>query len=133
MCIRDRSYTYPQNVLNQGVPIDGCVGHYCRELAQGVYPTPVYEMVMSGIIFLILWALRKRLKVHGMLMCVYLMLNGVERYWIEKIRVNARYDNFFGFQPTQAEIIAVLFFLAGAIGYLILRNRGNKVSPSLQA
>ena len=68
-----------------------------------------------------------------MLMCVYLMLNGIERYWIEKIRVNVRYDNFFGFQPTQAEIIAVLFFLAGAIGYLILRNRGNKVSPNLQA
>jgi len=117
------SYTYPQNVLNQGVPIDGCVGNYCRELAQGVYPTPVYEMVMSGIIFLILWGLRKRLKIHGLLMCVYLMLNGVERYWIEKIRVNARYD-IFGFQPTQAEIIAVLFFLTGAIGYWVLRKRG---------
>lgn len=119
------SYTYPQNVLNQGVPIEGCVGLYCRELAQGVYPTPVYEMIMSGIIFLILWALRKRLKVHGLLMCVYLMLNGVERYWIEKIRVNARYDNFFGFQPTQAEIIAVAFFLVGAIGYWVLRRRGK--------
>jgi prolipoprotein diacylglyceryltransferase len=53
------------------------------------------------------------------------MLNGVERYWIEKIRVNARYDNFFGFQPTQAEIIAVVFFLVGALGYWVLRRRGN--------
>jgi len=46
------------------------------------------------------------------------------RYWIEKIRVNSRYD-IFGYHPTQAEIIAVLFFVAGAIGYWWLRNSGK--------
>ena len=120
------TFKYPQNVLNQGVPIEDCVGLYCRELAQGVYPTPIYEMVMAFLIVAILWALRKRLKVPGMLFCVYLMLNGVERYWIEKIRVNSRYD-IFGYHPTQAEIIAVLFFLVGAIGYFWLRKKGNDV------
>ena len=120
------TFKYPQNVLNQGVPIEDCVGLYCRELAQGVYPTPIYEMVMAFIIVAILWTLRKRLKVPGMLFCVYLMLNGVERYWIEKIRVNSRYD-IFGYHPTQAEIIAVLFFLVGAIGYFWLRKKGNDV------
>lgn len=118
------SYTYPQNVLHQGVPLEDCVGYYCNELAQGVYPTPVYEMIMAFIIVAILWALRKRLPVPGMLFAVYLMLNGVERYWIEKIRVNARYD-IFGYHPTQAEIIAVLFFVTGAIGYLWLRKKGR--------
>ena len=121
------SYTYPQNVLNQGVPLEDCVGYYCNELSPGVYPTPVYEMIMAFIIVVILWALRKKLPVPGMLFAVYLMLNGVERYWIEKIRVNARYD-IFGYHPTQAEIIAVLFFVAGAIGYWWLRKQGrNKV------
>ena len=121
------SYTYPQNVLNQGVPLEDCVGYYCNELSPGVYPTPVYEMIMAFVIVVILWALRKKLPVPGMLFAVYLMLNGVERYWIEKIRVNARYD-IFGYHPTQAEIIAVLFFVAGAIGYWWLRKRGrNKV------
>ena len=118
------SYTYPQNVLHQGVPLEDCVGYYCNELAQGVYPTPVYEMIMAFIIVAILWALRKRLPVPGMLFAVYLMLNGVERYWIEKIRVNARYD-IFGYHPTQAEIIAVLFFVTGAIGYFWLRKKGR--------
>jgi len=118
------SYTYPQNVLHQGVPLEDCVGYYCNELAKGVYPTPVYEMIMAFIIVVILWALRKRLPVPGMLFAVYLMLNGVERYWIEKIRVNARYD-IFGYHPTQAEIIAVLFFVAGAIGYWWLKKRGR--------
>ncbi|MEM6316593.1 MAG: prolipoprotein diacylglyceryl transferase family protein [Bacteroidota bacterium] len=118
------SYDYPQNVLNQGVPIEGCEGNYCRRLARGVFPTPVYETVMAFGIAGILWALRKRLKVPGMLFCVYLILNGFERFWIEKIRVNAEYD-IWGFHPTQAEIIAVLLFLIGSIGYFILKKRGQ--------
>jgi prolipoprotein diacylglyceryl transferase len=119
------AYDYPQNVLNQGVPIEGCEGHYCRALAKPVFPTPIYEMVMAFAIAGILWLLRKRLPVPGMLFCVYLILNGFERYWIEKIRVNSRYD-IFGFHPTQAEIIAVLLFLTGIIGYFVLKKRGVK-------
>lgn len=118
------AYDYPQNVLNQGNLIEGCEGNYCRALVNPVYPTPMYEMVMAFAIAGILWALRKRLPVPGMLFCVYLILNGFERFWIEKIRVNAEYD-IFGFHPTQAEIIAVLLFLIGSIGYFILRKRGK--------
>ncbi|MEM1122565.1 MAG: prolipoprotein diacylglyceryl transferase family protein [Bacteroidota bacterium] len=118
------AYDYPQNVLNQGVPIEGCVGNYCRALANPVYPTPVYETVMAFAIAGILWALRKRLPVPGMLFCVYLILNGFERFWIEKIRVNSEYD-IFGFTPTQAEVIAVLLFVIGSVGYLILQKRGT--------
>jgi len=63
------SYDYPQNVLNQGIPIEGCEGIYCRALAKGVFPTPIYELVMAFAIAGILWALRKRLPVPGMLFC----------------------------------------------------------------
>jgi len=118
------AYDYPQNVLNNGLPIEGCEGNYCRALAKAVFPTPMYEMVMAFAIAGILWALRKRLPVPGMLFCVYLILNGFERFRIEKIRVNAEYD-IFGFHPTQAEIIAVLLFLIGSIGYFVLRKRGE--------
>ncbi len=118
------AYDYPQNVLNNGLPIEGCEGNYCRALAKAVFPTPIYEMVMAFVIAGILWALRKRLPVPGMLFCVYLILNGFERFWIEKIRVNAEYD-IFGYHPTQAEIIAVLLFLIGSVGYFVLRKRGE--------
>ena len=84
------AYDFPQNVLNQGVPIEGCEGNYCRRLAKPVFPTPVYEMVMAFAIAGILWLLRKRLPVPGMLFCVYLILNGFERFWIEKIRVKRK-------------------------------------------
>ena len=121
------AFDYPQNVLNQGVLIEGCEGNYCRKLEKPVYPTPLYEMILSFLIAGILWLLRKRLPVPGMLFCVYLVLNGFERFWIEKIRVNAKYD-ILGFQPTQAEVIAVLLFLIGCIGYFVLSNKGKKTS-----
>lgn len=118
------AYDYPQNVLNEGIKIDGCEGLYCNKLATSVYPTPIYEMIMTAIIALILWGLRKRLAVPGMLFCVYLMLNGVERFWIEKIRINDVHP-YFGIESTQAELIAVILFIIGAIGYFILRRKGN--------
>jgi len=39
-------------------------------------------------------------------------LNGVERFFIEKIRVNHKYD-ILGIQLTQAEIISALLVVAG--------------------
>ena len=39
------SQTYPHNVINEGIPIQGCEARYCMELAQGVYPTPLYEVI----------------------------------------------------------------------------------------
>ncbi|MBK8502419.1 MAG: prolipoprotein diacylglyceryl transferase [Saprospiraceae bacterium] len=37
------AYDYPHNVLNQGIPIEGCEGNYCRRLAEKVFPTPFYK------------------------------------------------------------------------------------------
>jgi phosphatidylglycerol:prolipoprotein diacylglycerol transferase len=40
------------------------------------------------------------------------MFNGTERFLIEKIRINNKFD-FMGMQLTQAEIISSLIFLTG--------------------
>jgi phosphatidylglycerol---prolipoprotein diacylglyceryl transferase len=79
------------------------------------WPTPFYETVMALIIFGILWAFRKRIKVAGVMFSLYLMFNGAERFFIEKIRINDNY-NIFGLEATQAEIIAVLLFFIGIFG-----------------
>jgi prolipoprotein diacylglyceryltransferase len=47
-----------------------------------------------------------------MLFSIYLMMNGVERFLIEKIRVNTKYD--LPFNPTQAELISLALFIGGA-------------------
>ncbi len=121
------SYTYPNNVNEAGERIAGCVGRYCNELPVPVYPTPLYEVVAALLLFALLWSLRKRLKVPGTLFALYLMVNGIERFLIEKIRVNTTID-FLGFQPTQAEVISTLLFLCG-LGlwvYLHRKARQNK-------
>ncbi|MEI6948284.1 prolipoprotein diacylglyceryl transferase family protein [Paraflavisolibacter sp. H34] len=106
------SYQYPHNVIEAGVAIPGCVGRYCTQLPQPVYPTAFYETVMGTLLFGVLWAVRKRMKLAGSLFCLYLVFNGLERFFIEKIRVNNEMD-FLGFHPTQAEVIATGLVLLG--------------------
>lgn len=99
---------------------------YGTYLDPGVYPTPVYETAMAVAIFGILWALRKRLKVPMMMFALYLMFNGVERFFIEKIRVNNKMQ-LFGMEVTQAEVISTVFFLSGAILFWMLWKRRDKI------
>jgi prolipoprotein diacylglyceryl transferase len=116
------SYTYPNNVNEAGVPIPGCTGRFCNVLPQPVYPTPFYETAISFFSFCILWALRKKIRPYGALFALYLILNGIERFFIEKIRVNNELD-LFGFHPTQAEIISVCFVILGISLWIYLTRR----------
>lgn len=133
------SYEYPNNVNGvlsrteapfaggyRGVPItesdpwpiyDG----YGTYLDPGVFPTPVYETTLAVLTFALLWYLRKRIRIPGMLFAIYLIFNGVERFFVEKIRVNNKlefWQEHFGLEVTQAEIISTCFVLGG-IGFAI--------------
>ena len=106
------AYQYPHNVVGEGVAIPGCVGQYCNQLAQPVYPTALYEVIICAILFIVLWSVRKKIKIPGRLFGLYLILNGVERFSIESIRVNTKYEGL-PLQPTQAQIISVILMLTG--------------------
>jgi len=80
----------------------------------GVYPTPIYETLMSLVAFTILWRVRKQLHAPGWLFGVYLLLAGVERFLIELIRVNTTYS-LFGHEVTQAQIISTACVIAGVV------------------
>jgi prolipoprotein diacylglyceryltransferase len=117
-------YDYPNNVNSVGIPLaDGrpCFDGYCHVLPQTVFPTPLYETIVCVGLFFILWALRKRLKPAGMIFFLFLSLNGLERFFIEKIRVNVRVIG----DITQAEIIATVLFVAGLAGMYWLRTIKN--------
>jgi phosphatidylglycerol---prolipoprotein diacylglyceryl transferase len=124
------AYNYPHNVNEAGVPIPGCMEKYCTQLPVPVFPTSFYETLMCTILFFILWGLRKKMKLPGSLFCLYLILNGIERFLIEKIRVNNRM-NFLGFHPTQAEVISAGLIIAGSALWIFLylkyRARAVKV------
>lgn len=110
-------YRYPHNVLSEGVPIEGCTGQYCSQLAEAVYPTPLWEAIAGIAVFFFLWSIRKRLPVAGTTTGIYLIVMGFERFFIEKIRHNATYS-IFSAEITQAEIISTVSVLIG-IGLIV--------------
>lgn len=106
------SYTYPHNVINEGLAIPGCTGNHCFELPQGVYPTSLYECVVCFALFLVLWGIRKGVDKTGLMFGIYLVMNGAERFLAEQIRVNNKYV-FWGMEVTQAELISLTIIAAG--------------------
>ncbi|NQV01416.1 MAG: prolipoprotein diacylglyceryl transferase [Bacteroidia bacterium] len=110
------SFQYPHNVIDDGVLIPGCEGDHCYVLPYPVYPTPLYETLMGLIIFGILMSIRKILKTPGYLFSIYLILNGVERFLIEEVRINKPYE-IVGIQVTQAQIIAIGLMMLGFLGF----------------
>ncbi len=119
------SYPYPHNVNNVGIPMENCQGKFCSVLENPVFPTPLYEAAACIALFFLLWSLRKRITIPGVLFSIYLILNGVERFFIEKIRINNTFL-LFGKHVTQAEVISFVLVLLGIIGILYFRNLHKK-------
>lgn len=115
------AYTYPNNVNKDGVKIPDCEEEHARALPQPVFPTPFYETFLCTLLFLFLWAIRKRVTVPGVMFGIYLILNGLERFAVELIRVNNTY-NIYGYHPTQAEMIASGLVLGGIILIIISKK-----------
>ena len=120
------SYDYPHNVNSVGVPMANCLDlKYCNHLVPPVFPTPFYETIMCLVLFFVLWYLRKRIATPGMLFSIYLIFNGVERFFIEKIRINTLY-HVNGFAFTQAELISTLLFIIGLAGISFFKKLERK-------
>jgi prolipoprotein diacylglyceryltransferase len=84
----------------------------------------LFEALACIALFGVLWAVRKRLKLTGQMFSLYLILNGLERFAIEKIRVNVKMD-ILGIHPTQAELIASLLMMAGLVLFIRQSRRAT--------
>ncbi len=111
------AYNYPQNVNNDGIIIPGNNEDHNRMLPLPVFPTPFYETVICTLLFIFIWIFRKRIKIAGTVSGIYFIVNGLERFVVEKIRVNNQY-HFLGIHPSQAEIISFCLILFG-LGILL--------------
>ena len=116
------SFRYPNNVVNEGIPIEGCNGHHCYQLAEGVFPTPLYESITCILLFFVLWSMRKKILTPGVLFSWYLLFNGIERFLVESIRVNSKY-HLAGIEFSQAQLISLLLILIGGAGIMYLRKK----------
>ena len=110
------AYNYPHNVLSEGRRFPGSPPNTSYEsvLPIPVFPTPFYETVTCLLLFGGLMALRRHILFPGGLFAVYMVMNGAERFLVETIRVNTKYD-ILGIHPSQAELISSGLVLSGIL------------------
>jgi phosphatidylglycerol---prolipoprotein diacylglyceryl transferase len=94
-----------------------------------VQPTPIYETVAMGLAAYLLWRLRDRVR-PGVVLALYCVLSGVERFLVEFIRRNK--EVLVGLTAAQLESIALtvigLLWLAAIVrvrGFAGLRPAAN--------
>jgi prolipoprotein diacylglyceryltransferase len=114
---------YAHNVNGEGMYIQGCQGNWCGQLPIAVFPTPIYETLMALLIFGVLWWLRRKITTPGVILAIYVILAGIERFFIEKIRVNNVLE-FMGIHATQATFISIVFVIFG-LGMIFVFKRMN--------
>jgi len=122
------SYSYPHNIINEGIMIPGCTEtawDNCYVLETPVFPTPLYECIMMLIVFVFLFSIRKRIKIPGLLFVLYFIFAGVERFLIEKIRINNVYK-IGEMEITQAEIISFIMTVIGIAAIILLLKNKEK-------
>ncbi len=119
------AYSFPQNVNNDGIPIPGVKEDHYSVLPQPVFPTSLYETVLCTFLFLVLWAIRKKITTPLIMFGIYLILNGVERFVIELVRVNKAY-NVSNFTLSQAQEIALMLILSGIVLILFAKFKYRK-------
>jgi len=90
--------------------------------AEEVHPTPVFETFVMGLVALVLWQLRDRVR-PGVIFGLYLVLAGVERALIELIRRNEAV--LAGLTTAQLFSVAMI---AGGLA-LLIRLRGEPAQP----
>ena len=74
-----------------------------------VHPTQLYESILGFGIFYYLYQKRTKVKVAGSLFFTYLVLGGIERFFIEFLRLNQKY--LFGLSG--AQLIALIMIGIG--------------------
>lgn len=90
------------------------------------HPTPIYEFVLSALIFAVLyWSTRKKLPV-GFQISLYLVLGGIERFSIEFLRLNPKV--VLGLSG--AQLFSLAMIAGGGLSLVYLFKRPN---PAVKA
>ena len=123
------SFNFPHNIINEGIYIPGCTGDHCQMLINKVYPTSFYESVICIAMFAFLWGIRKHIHKAALMSYLYLILIGIERFFIEFIRITIRYK-VFGAMLSQAQILSAGMFLVGIGGVIYLYFIKKPILPN---
>ncbi|RYY55612.1 MAG: diacylglyceryl transferase [Chitinophagaceae bacterium] len=121
------AFNYPHNAEGRGLTIDGCIGDYCTVLPDPVYPTSLYESLLCILLFGLLWSLRYRLRRPGLMFFLFILLNGLERFFMEFIKLN-KLTCIGNTCLSQAQYIALVFIITGIAGlaWFVLNPRRGR-------
>jgi phosphatidylglycerol---prolipoprotein diacylglyceryl transferase len=102
--------------------------HIADATVVAVHPTQLYEMVLAGIMFVILWKLGTKAWLRaGQLFAAYMVLYGIERFGIEFVR--AKSDRLFiaGVGLSTSQVASVLL---AALGAFLWWRQGRVAGPT---
>jgi phosphatidylglycerol---prolipoprotein diacylglyceryl transferase len=94
-----------------------------------VHPTQLYETALALVMFFILWRLRDHEHAEGWLFGLYMVLAGVERFFVEFLRAK---DDYVAAGLTFAQILSVAIAAAGVI-WMRARRQVRPGAPGIYA
>ncbi len=100
------------------------ISMYNEEIIK-VHPTQIYESIIAFFLFLFLWNIRKKIKTRGNVFFIYLIIAGVERFFIEFLRLNEKYffDTFSGAQLISFLMISIgVYFIYFPLNHIKSEN-----------
>jgi phosphatidylglycerol:prolipoprotein diacylglycerol transferase len=106
-----------------GLPWGMSYPHGTVPTTDTVQPTPVYETLAMGLLALLLWRLRDRLR-PGLLFALWLVLSGLERLLVEFIRRN----DPVALGLTLPQLISIVMMVAG--GVWLARARAPRLAAA---
>jgi phosphatidylglycerol---prolipoprotein diacylglyceryl transferase len=124
------SCKFPHNTIGEGIPMDNCSGKYCTVLEYPVYPTSFYDFIIMSLFFIVLMLIRKKIKKPGYIFSIFIIFIGIQRFFMELIRVNNKF-NLFGMELTQAGFISIIFVISGCICFIYFQ-RHSSYKPHLK-
>jgi len=86
----------------------------------GYHPTFLYESIWCLLLSIfLLWLSNNHQKFRGQIICLYMMLYSVERFFVEGLRT----DSLMTGSLRQAQLISLVLIAAGLILYVFLKKR----------
>ncbi len=82
------------------------------------HPTQIYEFFMNLIVFSVVWSMRKRFQIPGMLFWLYLSGYSLGRFGVEFVRVNITV--WLGLSASQ--LISLVLFIVSVTAMFLLRR-----------
>ena len=87
------------------------------------HPSQLYEAFFEGIVlFIVLWAVKKRVTTRGAMLALYLMGYGLVRFFIEYARQPDAHLGFIFYSLSMGQLLCMAMILAGGVLLLYLRK-----------